>query len=128
MSLKEFLVSSSTVFIYFLLDLNINILFRPKFLQPSVNHNFIHTHNSSEEDSEISQTESEEQYNQQADASDDIVHGIGFEESTNNTVTETYDRIATEMWANYQKILQSREKEYDTDFSSNTDNGEYNDE
>ena len=56
------------------------------------------------------------------------MHGIGFEESTNNTVTETYDRIATEMWANYQKILQSREKEYDTDFSSNTDNGEYNDE
>ena len=91
-------------------------------------HNFIHIHNSSEEDSEISRTESEEQYNQQADASDDIVCSIGFEESTNNTVTERCDRIATFLWANYQEILQSRENEYDTDFFSNTDDGEYNDE
>jgi hypothetical protein len=66
-------------------------------------YNFICIHNSSEEDSEISGAE--EQYNQQADAGDDVMYSIGFQESTNDAVVARCDRIAAEMWTSYQDIL-----------------------
>jgi hypothetical protein len=89
-------------------------------------HNFIHIHNPGEEDSEISGAE--EQYNRQADAGDDVMHSIGFQESTNDAVVARRDRIAAEMWTSYQDILQSREGEDDTEFDSDTegDGTEYN--
>lgn len=89
-------------------------------------HNFIHIHIPSKEDSEISGAE--EQYNQQADAGNDVMHDIGFQESTNDAVVARHDRIAAEMWTSYQDILQSREGEHDTEFDSDTedDSTEYN--
>jgi hypothetical protein len=88
-------------------------------------HNFIHIHNPSEDDSEIN--EAEEQYNQYADAGDDIMRGIGFQESAFDAVVARRDRIAAEMWTSYQKVLQSREDEHNTDFNLDTsDSSEYN--
>jgi hypothetical protein len=79
-------------------------------------HNFIRIHNPGEEDSEI------------GGAGDDVVHSIGFQESTNDAVVARRDRIAAEMWTSYQDILQSREGEDDTEFDSDTedDGTEYN--
>ena len=83
-------------------------------------HNFIHINNPSEEDSEIGGAE--EQYNQQADAGDGVMHCIGFQESADDTVVARCDRIATEMWTSYQEVLQSREDDHDTEFDSDTEN------
>jgi DDE superfamily endonuclease len=85
-------------------------------------HNFIRIHNPSEEDSAIGGAE--EQYNQQADAGDDVMRGIEFQESADDTVVARRDRIATEMWTNYQEVLQSREEsesEDDTEFDWDTE-------
>lgn len=88
-------------------------------------HNFIRTHNPSEEDSEIGGAE--EQYNQQADAGDDIIRGIGFQESADDAVVARRNRIATEMWTSYQEILQSREDEWHNSDTEDSSSG-YNDE
>jgi hypothetical protein len=54
-------------------------------------YNFICIHNLNEEDSEISGAE--EQYNQQANASNDVMYSIGFQKSTNDAVVARCNRI-----------------------------------